>query len=162
MGHSAGDILLKEFSSRFSECLSSQDTFARFGGDEFIILIDHANDEHIAYILNKLLESLQPPIQILDQSISISASFGGSVYPKDGQDADTLIKNADTAMYRAKKTGGNEFKFYDSAMNANILEQLQLEHNLRQALERNEFILHYQPIIDVSSKKIVAVEALIR
>jgi len=162
MGHSAGDTLLKEFSKRFQSCLSAHDTLARFGGDEFILLLNEANDEHVAAMLTKLLNTLREPLMLQDQTINISASVGGSVFPKDGDDADTLFRNADMAMYRAKKMGGNQFKFYDSAMNANILEQLQLETNLRSALENNEFILHYQPIIDIKTQQIVGIEALIR
>jgi diguanylate cyclase (GGDEF)-like protein len=163
LGHETGDLLLQQLATRFSSSVRSGDTVARFGGDEFVILLDDvANENDIRSIALKVLSALVPAFQIDDQNLYITASIGISLYPNDGEDSTTLLKHADIAMYRAKELGKNTYQFYSADMSARAFERLTLESSLRHALERNELRLHYQPVFDVESGGIISVEALLR
>lgn len=163
LGHRVGDMLLKETAQRLKRMLRKQDTIARFGGDEFVIILP--NLKHIreaAYMAEKIVESLKRPFCFNHQEIYISTSIGISVYPYDGTDKETLIRMADRAMYQAKKNGRNQYALYHAGMHGNGKQLFQLETALRKALERGEFELYYQPQLDIKTKQIRAVEALIR
>ncbi len=163
LGHSAGDRLLQQLGERFRRTIREGDTIARFGGDEFVIMLDDFDsDNSLSLIAQKILNSLAMPFEIEGHEIFITASIGISISPDDGKDPDTLLRNADIAMYRAKELGKNNFQYYSESMTARVFERLTLENNLRHALERNEFILHYQPQIDVRNGRIFGVEALLR
>ena len=163
MGHHAGDLLLQGVAQRLHDCLRETDTIARQGGDEFVVLIEQFIDEqYLSAVALKILEVLRHPFNLLDQEIYISASIGISVYPQDGTDFGTLLKNADVAMYRAKDLGKNTFQFYSADSNVHSLERLALENSLRRALERNEFRLYYQPKVDLRTDRMIGAEALLR
>jgi diguanylate cyclase (GGDEF)-like protein/PAS domain S-box-containing protein len=164
LGHQVGDVLLQQVASRLQGCLRSTDTIARQGGDEFVVLLeDFGEDEnYLATVARKIMDVLVQPFTLLADEVFISASIGISVYPQDGQDMNTLLKNADIAMYRAKEQGKNTFQFYASDSNAHSFERLAMENSLRKALERKEFVLYYQPKVDLASNTIVGAEALVR
>lgn len=163
LGHEAGDILLKEMATRLKHCLRASDIVGRLGGDEFVILIPEVEDvEQIAKVAQKLLTATVTPVTILGQECRVTASLGICFYPDDAQDEQTLMKNADIAMYRAKDEGKNNYQFYSPNIEARSLERLALENNLRMALERNEFFLHYQAKRDLKTGEIAGVEALVR
>ncbi|HMC21342.1 MAG TPA: EAL domain-containing protein [Thermoanaerobaculia bacterium] len=163
LGHSMGDGLLKAVAERIRRCVREGDTVARFGGDEFTLLIpriDHIDDA--AKIAQKILETLKIPFSISDHELFVTTSVGISIYPNDGGDPETLVRNADSAMYRAKDQGRDNYQLYAPAMNARALERLALENMLRKAISHRELVLFYQPIADMKTKTIVGVEALIR
>ncbi|HVR38684.1 MAG TPA: EAL domain-containing protein, partial [Thermoanaerobaculia bacterium] len=163
LGHTVGDALLKSVAERIRRCVREGDTVARFGGDEFTLLIpkiDYVEDA--AKIAQKVIETLKIPFEILDRELFITTSVGVSIYPNDGIDSETLIRNADTAMYRAKDQGRDNYQLYAPAMNVRALERLALENMLRKALHNEELVLHYQPLIDARTRMITGVEALIR
>jgi diguanylate cyclase (GGDEF)-like protein/PAS domain S-box-containing protein len=163
LGHNVGDELLKQVAKRLLACLREQDTVARYGGDEFaFVIIGEKDEKTIAMLMNRILRTVELPFLVEGHKLFVSCSIGLSFYPKDGGDVDTLLKNADTAMYRAKEKGRNNFQFYTPAMNQRVTERLSLESRLRQALLKNEFVLHYQPKVDLKSGRIVGVEALLR
>lgn len=163
LGHEAGDFLLCEMAARLKQCLRGSDVVGRLGGDEFVILLPETeNAEQIATVAQKILATSLNPINISGQECRITASIGISIYPDDGKDEQTLMKNADIAMYRAKEEGKNNFQFYSPDIEARSLERLVLENNLRMALERNEFFLHYQAKRDLQTGAIAGVEALVR
>ncbi|AKA22084.1 bifunctional diguanylate cyclase/phosphodiesterase [Pseudomonas chlororaphis] len=163
LGHPVGDLLLKGIAARLKEQLRDIDTVARLGGDEFIILLpglqQPSDAEHIA---NKLLNCFSAPFQAGEHEFFISASIGTSLYPKDGGDVATLIKNADAAMYRSKAKGRNRVESYTRDLTAQASERVALEHELRRAIERNELYLYYQPKISLRDQMLVGAEALIR
>ncbi|MGZ8866989.1 MAG: putative bifunctional diguanylate cyclase/phosphodiesterase, partial [Thermoanaerobaculia bacterium] len=163
LGHTVGDTLLKSAAERVRRCVREGDTVARFGGDEFTLLIPRVDKiEDAAKIANKIIETLKIPFQISDRELFITTSIGVAIYPADGLDPETLVRNADTAMYRAKDQGRDNYQLYAPAMNAAALERLGLENELRHAVSQNEMVLHYQPIVRASSGAVVGVEALIR
>ena len=163
LGHAAGDILLQQVSQRLRNCLRPSDTVARHGGDEFTIIIgDLSRVEGILVVLGKLQAAFERPVIIDSHDIYITFSTGISMYPHDGDQVADLLRHADTAMYQAKSSGSNQYRFYASDMNARGHELLTLEAELRQALERNEFVLYYQPQFALRTDHIVGAEALIR
>ena len=163
LGHNVGDQLLLQLSERLSNSVRDGDTIGRFGGDEFAILLDDIDsDNHISTLAEKLLDTLTRPFKINKQELYVTASIGISIFPNDGEDSDTLLRNADVAMYRAKDLGKNNYQFYSDDLSARIFERMTLESHLRHALERNEFVLYYQPQIDTRTQKITGVEALLR
>lgn len=163
LGHSAGDQLLTEVAKRLSAIVEDTDTVARFGGDEFIIILQHQSDSHLRMdMLNQLIEASATPINLEGKEIFMSASIGIAVYPTDGKDGDTLLRNADVAMYRAKEMGKNNFQFFTQSMNKRVTDRLSLEMHLRRAIELNEFKLVYQPKVCLVTNEVVGMEALIR
>ena len=163
LGHAIGDKLLRVVAERLVGCVRHSDTVSRQGGDEFVILlsqIEHAADA--AIIAQKLLNALIAPYAICGNELFVDASIGISIYPNDGQDAESLLQSADTAMYHAKDKGRNNYQFFRENMNVRAVERQSLEGVLRRALERHEFLLHYQPKINLQSGKICGAEALIR
>lgn len=163
LGHSQGDLLLQSVAARLKECVREGDTVARLGGDEFVVVLsDMAEVNDIVPVAQKILSVLAKPISLGPQMLTVSASLGIAVYPRDGDTAESLLQYADTAMYRAKDQGGNVLAFFTQEMMQSILHRLQLEAGLRRALEQNELCLHYQPIIDGQSGRISSAEALVR
>jgi len=162
LGHSVGDDLLCEVSGRLAAAVRRVDTLARLGGDEFIFALPGIHAAAAAEVARRLLEVCVTPFFVGGHELTITPSLGISVYPQDGQDLETLLKNADAAMYKAKEVGRNTFQFYASEMNTATLERLLMESNLRRALNQNEFVLHYQPLVSLQSGLIIGVEALIR
>lgn len=163
LGHDAGDFLLKEISVRIKSSLREYDTASRMGGDEFVIaLCDIISEDDISIVAERLLNSFNDPITIDNHIINITSSIGISIYPNDGDDIESLLKHADIAMYSAKEMGGNRFCFFKSKMGKILKEKLKIRDNLKKAIERNEFILHYQPLVETDSGKYFAAEALIR
>jgi diguanylate cyclase (GGDEF)-like protein/PAS domain S-box-containing protein len=163
LGHAAGDELLQSISKRLSRCVRASDTVSRQGGDEFAVLlpeITHAEDA--AKCAAKIITAFHAPHIIEGRSVHIGASIGISLYPEDGIDAETLIKNADMAMYHAKERGRGNFQFFEAEMNLKAVERQSMESELRRALEENEFLLHYQPKVNLETGEITGVEALIR
>lgn len=163
LGHTLGDQLLRGVAQRLHGCLEEGDTLARLGGDEFVVLLPQINRADKAVrVAQRMLEALKPSFIFGKHELHVTTSIGISLYPYDGEDADTLLKNADTALYRAKEQGRNNYQLYTPAMNARSFERLALENSLRKALERKEFLLHYQPQIDLQSGTIIGAEALVR
>ena len=163
LGHATGDELLRSISKRLLAGVRASDTVSRQGGDEFVILLSEITyPEDAATSARKILLSLNAPHSIGGQDLHINGSIGISVYPEDGEDAETLIKNADMAMYHAKENGRNNFQFFKAEMNLKAVERQSLESSLHRALEREEFLLHYQPKVNLDTGEITGVEALIR
>lgn len=163
LGHDIGDLLLKEISARLKKVVRETDTVARLGGDEFVIVLDDIPSiETMATVAEAVLDCIAAPVQLAGHEVSVSTSIGGSVFPKDGHDVDTLLKHADLAMYQAKDLGSGSFRFYDPGMNIQILERLLTESALQHALEKSELIIYYQPRVCVIRKAIIGVEALVR
>ncbi|MFK4754500.1 bifunctional diguanylate cyclase/phosphodiesterase [Oceanobacter antarcticus] len=163
MGHDAGDLLLQEVARRLSNCVRDRDTVSRIGGDEFTILltdVNHTSD--VLTVAEKLLEALSRPIRIKGQDITTSVSIGITLTPQDSSDPNTLMKNADLAMYRAKELGRNNVQFFSEDMNRSILEHLSWEQEINDALTANQFTLAYQPKISLRDYHTTGVEALIR
>jgi diguanylate cyclase (GGDEF)-like protein/PAS domain S-box-containing protein len=163
LGHDVGDKLLQSIAGRLIACVRRSDTVSRLGGDEFVILlaqVEHAEDA--AYTARKILRALAAPHLIDNKNLDISVSIGVSTYPSDGQDAEGLMNRADNAMYEAKEHGRNKFQFFRHEMHARLAERQSLEADLRCALGRKEFLLHYQPKLNLQTGAITGVEALIR
>ena len=163
MGHKAGDLLLKTVAARLLAALRDSDTVARLSGDEFVAILSESPQGQLhAEILQRLMAAVAQGLELDGKEFSVTCSIGVAVFPTDGAPAHKLIEQADVAMYRAKKLGRNNFQFYTSAMNDEALERLRIESALRKALERDEFVLHYQAQVDLASGAIVGMEALIR
>lgn len=163
LGHAAGDQLLQQVAGRLENCVRSSDTVARLGGDEFVVLVSAVESDHaIGSVVMKILEQLAEPYWICEQEVYTTSSIGISLYPRDGHDADELLKNADMAMYQAKEAGRNTCHFFSPELNMRATERMLLESTMRRALERNEFFLAYQPQMELSSGRIAGIEALVR
>ncbi len=163
LGHSVGDRLIREVAGRLRSCVREGDTVARLGGDEFTLLLpDAGHAVDAAKIAKKVLEVIRTAFEIDRRELFVTCSIGISLYPDDGRDAETLVKNADAAMYRAKEQGRDLYQLYTPALNATALERLALESSLRKALAHDELLLHYQPILDVATDRIHGLEALLR
>ncbi|MES2760011.1 MAG: EAL domain-containing protein [Pseudomonadota bacterium] len=163
MGHKAGDVLLMTVAARLRSALRDTDTVARLSGDEFVVILTEHEDQKLTVdIVQRLMDSVAQPVMLGSKEFFVTCSIGVAVYPTDGAPADSLIEHADIAMYRAKKLGRNNFQFYTPAMNEDAMERVRIESALRNALERDEFVLHYQPQVDLASGEIVGMEALIR
>jgi diguanylate cyclase (GGDEF)-like protein/PAS domain S-box-containing protein len=163
LGHAIGDQLLQQVAQRITKCLKQSDTIARWGGDEFTLILPHLHSaEDITKIAERILKVLEIPFEFSQQELHITASIGIALAPYDGEDVETLLKNADIAMYRAKQRGKNNFELYAADMNVQALNQLVLLNDLYKALDRGEFLLHYQPQVNLQTGQIVALEALIR
>ncbi|MFT3848309.1 MAG: EAL domain-containing protein [Propionivibrio sp.] len=163
LGHPVGDALLKEIVERLKGCVRESDTISRQGGDEFIILLNDVRDgEAIARVADKIHQRMADPIVLGSHTLNTSFSIGIAIYPDDGSDFDTLLQKADTAMYHAKEAGRNSHRFFTEQMNRRVVEHLSLETSLRRALDNKEFVLHYQPQMDLGEGRIVGVEALVR
>jgi predicted signal transduction protein with EAL and GGDEF domain len=182
LGHGAGDILLEQTAERLSQCLRASDmimrsaqrnsdaeasdqthTMARFGGDEFILILNSLDDAYgVARVARRLQESFAAPFKIGSDELFVTSSIGIAMYPDDGHDADTLLRNADAAMYDAKQHGRNNYSFYMKEMNARARDRLSLEGRLRKAIELEQFELHYQPQIDLRNNRLIGLEALVR
>ena len=163
LGHHIGDELLIEVAKRLQESVRDSDVVARLGGDEFVVMltgIEHTSS--VAVVAEKIVLAIGSPYLIEGHDLYTSPSIGIAVFPTDGETGDVLMMNADAAMYHAKSAGRNNFQFFDVKMNEVAVERLSIEHSLRQALEREEFCLYFQPIIDMASGRVVEVEALVR
>lgn len=163
LGHEAGDELIKITATRLQALGRKHNTVARLSGDEFVIIIsDLRREGDILPIAEKILQSFSPAIHLKGHEVAVNLSIGISVYPRDGSDGETLLRNADRAMYQAKAAGGNTIKFYADYMNLRAMERLVMERNLRQAIQRGELQVHYQPQVNLKSGKVVGAEALLR
>ncbi len=163
LGHSVGDRLLKEIASRISSCTRESDTVARFGGDEFGVIQTNLNTvEDAVELAERIVDIILQPITIDGHQIHTGISIGVTLYPFEDQDADNLLKNADMAMYKAKREGRNRYQFYIAELNQMVQRRVAIERNLRLALKRDEFTLHYQPQLDLRTGQVVGVEALLR
>ena len=162
-GHQAGDTVLKEMAARLAHCVRGVDTVSRQGGDEFVVILaDIGGADQAAHVAGSVMLAVSQPMKLGEHEVSLSASIGIAIFPGDGDDVDTLLRHADVAMYHAKQNGRNAFQFFSPEMNAHVVERVQMENKLRQALENREFLLEYQPEIDIASGRTIGVEALIR
>ncbi|OHB28756.1 MAG: hypothetical protein A2X84_06500 [Desulfuromonadaceae bacterium GWC2_58_13] len=163
LGHDVGDELLLQVARRIKICVRETDTVARFGGDEFVIILENIGQiEKVAFLAQKLQQELNKATQVGEHELYVSTSIGISLYPNDGRDVESLLSSADVAMYRAKAQGRNTHTFYTADMNARTHDFLLLESGLRRAIEQNQLVLHYQPQIDLASRRVIGAEALIR
>jgi diguanylate cyclase (GGDEF)-like protein len=163
LGHDVGDKLLLEVARRLENCVRKSDTVARLGGDEFAVLLDDLRDiKFVAVIARKILHALSKPILIQKYELYATSSIGISLYPNDSEDEDVLLRSADTALYRAKDAGKNNYQFYTADMNTRAFEFLLLESGLRKALDNDELVVYYQPVINLEDKKLIGMEALLR
>jgi diguanylate cyclase (GGDEF)-like protein len=163
LGHDAGDTVLRQIADHLRGCVRGTDTLARVGGDEFTLLVEQSAGAHeFSAIAQKLLTAMASPLTVNGNVYQLSGSIGIAMYPKDGADGAALLKNADIAMYRAKSSGRNNYQFYSTDINEHSVERLTLENELRQAVVRREFEVHYQPKVDIATGRIAGAEALVR
>ena len=163
LGHGAGDALLKAVADRLQRCVRKSDSIARLGGDEFTIVLEGVKDvREVIIVAEKILEAIARPISIEGHEVFVTTSIGVTLFPIDDEDVETVLKHADTAMYRAKKAGGNTYEFFTADMSTEAARRLEMENRLRYALEREEFELFYQPRIDLRSGRLTGAEALLR
>ncbi|MDX1837569.1 putative bifunctional diguanylate cyclase/phosphodiesterase [Legionella taurinensis] len=162
LGHNAGDQLLQEVAARLKECVRKSDTVSRFGGDEFVILFMNSRREDITVLADHILNKVTQPIKLSGHDIVVTTSIGISTYPHHGKDATTLLKNADMAMYFAKRQGRNNYQLYDEEINYQSQKKLEIQSQIRNAIKNKEFFMLYQPIIHIETGEICAVEALMR
>jgi diguanylate cyclase (GGDEF)-like protein len=163
LGHNTGDKLLQKVAARLLDSVRDGDTVARLGGDEFILILNDQTGQEVIYrAMQRIISRITEPVEVDGQELLVTASAGISLYPQDGPDVETLLKNADAAMYRAKEKGRNNFQFYTAEMNRQVNERLKMESSLRRALERNELELYYQPRIRIADGALVGCEALLR
>lgn len=162
LGHAVGDQLLIEVAKRIQVCMGKTDTICRQGGDEFIVLLPNTTSDEVTNRAKKIVDLFSQSVVLNGHEMFVTPSIGIALYPSDGEDIETLIKNADTAMYRVKEQGKNNFQFYTPDMNEMVSKKMQLEIGLRNALKRGEFKVHYQPQVDIISGKLIGIEALIR
>jgi diguanylate cyclase (GGDEF)-like protein len=163
LGHDHGDQVLRLVAKRLRDSLRETDTVARLGGDEFVLLLpDVRQVDDVMKVSSKILDVLRTPIEAAGREVIVTASIGVSLYPQDGADPETLMKNADAAMYRAKDRGGDSCEIYTPALTEEAMKALEMEGRLRRAVARQEFVLYYQPRVDISTTRVVAFEALLR
>lgn len=161
-GHNVGDKLLVSVAKRLKSCVKNKDFISRFGGDEFVILIDNVDEIQLVSIVERIITQVQQPIEFEGNTLSITFSIGVSRFPKDGIDTESLLSSADLAMYKAKELGRNTFQFYDKKMSKDVIERLELEKKLKVALQEDQFEVFYQPQVDSQTNRVVGAEALIR
>jgi diguanylate cyclase (GGDEF)-like protein/PAS domain S-box-containing protein len=161
-GHELGDGLLQNMADRLRACVRDSDTVARQGGDEFVLLLTGYRPEDLVGVIQRVHAAIARPWQAGRRDFHVSSSIGVAIYPDDGRNADVLLRNADAAMYKAKENGRNGFQFFTAELNHALVERLDIEHRLRGALARKQFLLHYQPRIDMSTGRIAGAEALLR
>jgi len=163
LGHTVGDMLLKAVANRLKNCLRGGDTVSRLGGDEYIIVLPNVQEMHdVVTVAKKMINVFVAPFLLMGNEIYVTASIGIALFPTDGDTVDTLLKNADAAMYHAKEQGKNNYQFYSAEMNTRVFERLSLETSLHRAVKQREFLLHYQPRVDLRTGQICGVEALVR
>ncbi len=163
LGHYAGDELLMQAATRLKECVRQEDTVARIGGDEFTLLLEDVNSTSNAIsAAEKIIKAFDKPFELQGRELHITPSIGISMYPRDGESIDLLLRNADAAMYEAKEQGRNAYAVYTESLTSEALERMQLEQNLRKALQNDEFVLCYQPQIDMRTGAVIGAESLIR
>ena len=163
LGHTIGDKLLQQVADRLKGCLREGDTIARLGGDEFTLLLPHIESvDDVISVSQKIIDVLKPSFNFDGRELHITTSIGIALYPSDGKDVQSLLKNADIALYRAKEQGRNNYQLYTPSMNAKAFERLAMEVSMRKALERHEFVVYYQPQVDLATGEIIGMEALIR
>ncbi|NOX75472.1 MAG: EAL domain-containing protein [Gammaproteobacteria bacterium] len=163
LGHAVGDQLLQDIAQRLAQCTRDEDSVARMGGDEFTVLLPRVRQQDdLDRIARKILHSLSQPLTVEGHELTVTASIGISLFPADGDRPDVLMKNADSAMYEAKEQGKNKHQFYNANMSAGAVEHLTLETQLRRALEREEFLLYYQPQVNAESENLIGFEVLLR
>lgn len=163
LGQNTGDLLLQDVGMRLKNCIGLEDTVSRWGGDVFAFLLQNLNQpQEAANIAQNINKCFDKPYNLKNQEIYVTPSIGIAIYPNDGEDVETLIKNTETAMYRAKEKERNNYRLYTPKMNLKAFERLELENNLRKALERKEFLIHYQPLVDIKTGFIIGMEALVR
>ena len=162
-GHDAGDAIIRICAERLNACLRRSDSVARMGGDEFTLLLQKiAINTDVAHIAEKVISAIEQPAEINGHEVVVGCSIGIAIYPQAGRDADTLLKHADMAMYKAKQESGSSYRFFTEMMNQDVRRQLRLESDLRAALKKQQFVLHYTPRVDVKTGKVIALEALLR
>lgn len=163
LGHRAGDQLMQQVAVRLRGCVNDTDTVARFGGDQFVLVLPEIeSSKDVVDVITSIQKALNPSFKLDRQELFATASVGVSFFPEDGHDGSSLVKNAGAALYRAKKSGGNEYRFYTADMHAKASKRFELETSLRHAIDNEEFLLHYQPRVAISGLEIVGLEALVR
>ncbi len=162
LGHPIGDVLLQQVAERIKSVVRQEDTVARLSGDEFVVIVDRIEPQGVTVLAHKLMATFTPPFMIKEHELHVTISMGITIYPKDGEDNATLIKNADTAMYQAKEEGRNNYAFYTPALTTAVFKRLTLETELHRAMKNNELVLYYQPQYSLKTGNLVGAEALIR